>query len=500
MTAKNSKLIAIALVAGLLTLLPPWLIGTGSSALTVQSLEHWMAGSPDSFEALHVHWLWIPRVIAFITGDAFSALIIFRVLVVGCAALLFALTARRLFDEKRAIIGTTMLVLNVVLLYFYHTFNSQLLTLIVACALLYLFTSPNPISHRFGALLFGLSLSIGFWPFILFIAVLTIALNLHHSVYTPKARATYVLFGLIAVGVASYLLLELFYFGGAHVWQAINPTFYPPRGVSRILEGIILAVFSINVLFVLLFRKKGNLSRDFQSAFVILGVFFIANTFSRDAMLEDVAIILPCLILVALDKYVNPVRIAIIYGIVNIGLFVSLPSFVSNPELALATQRRVSSKDDIAFSYYKALDLFSYTTVEKQNTVEIEARNLLSQEPLDSTLVILNPSTDTWLDAATLAAEFPNDKCGWYYGRPLNVVRLNGLRDTEFIKMPGTPYLAGLFDKEFAREFIDSSLPAGVPLRESQHLQYINCRGNEAARKALIDQLFFLQYEGFHSR
>ena len=78
---------AIAIVAGLLTLIPPFVIGTGTSALTLQSLEHWMHAAPDSFEALHIHWLWVPRVIALVTGDAFAALVIFRVIVVALSSL-----------------------------------------------------------------------------------------------------------------------------------------------------------------------------------------------------------------------------------------------------------------------------------------------------------------------------------------------------------------------------------------------------------------------------
>lgn len=502
MIAKNFKLLGISIVAGLLTLLPPWAIGTGSSALALQSLEHWMRSSPDSFEALHVHWLWIPRVIAFITCDAFSALVIFRVLVVACAVLVFSLTARRLFDERRALIGSALLVLNVTLLYLFHTFSSQLVTLLVASVLLYLFTSSDARYHRLGALLFGLSLAVGFWTFILLIAILTFALNLHHARYTPKSKETYLLFGIILLGAASYLLLEIFYFGWAHLWQAMVPTFYPPRGISRILEGLIVAVFSINVLFVLLFRKKpAGIGRDLQPTFLILGIFFIANAFSRDAMLQDVTIILPCLILVALDKFTKIERFALIYCILNIALFFALPAFQSNPELALANERRVSSTDAIAFSYYKSSDLFSFAQTRKMSSGEEEARDLLSKERLDSTLVIMNSSTNTWLDDATLGAEFPEHHFGWYYGRPLNVVRLNGVADTIFLKLGATiPYLSGFFEKNFAREFIDSSLPPGVPLLESENFQYIDCRGNAIAKKALIDQLFFLQYQGFHHR
>jgi hypothetical protein len=184
-TTSRAALLApgIAIVAGLLTLIPPFAIGTGSSALTLQSLEHWMLGSPDTFEALHIHWLWIPRLIAFVTQDAFSALIIFRAVVVALSVFFFFKTALRLFDQRRAMIGSAMLVLNVTILFLLHTFDTQLLTLLAASALLYLFTSQNPQYHKLGAIIFGLSLSIGFWPFILLISVVTVGLNLHHSVY-----------------------------------------------------------------------------------------------------------------------------------------------------------------------------------------------------------------------------------------------------------------------------------------------------------------------------
>ncbi len=498
----NFKLIGISLAAGLLSLLPPWVIGTGSSALALQSLEHWMRGMPDSFEALHVYWLWFPRILTFLTGDAFSALVVFRVLVVWSATLLFALTVRRLFDARRAMIGLAMLVLNVTILYFFHTCGSQLLTLLIASGLLYLFTSSHARDHRLGALLFGLSLAIGFWPFVLLIAVLTIGLNIHHARYTLRAKDTYLFFGIILLGAASYLLLELFYFGTAHVWTAINPHFYTPRGVSRIAEGIVIAVFSFNVLFVLFFRRKlGGIGKDFQPAFLILGIFFLANTFSRDAMLEDVVTILPCLILVALDKFEKIGRLAIIYCAVNLVVFLFLPSFTANPELASAEQRRVSSQDAISFSYYKAFDFFSYAKMRQIKAGEEEVRDLLSRERLNSTLVIVNSSTDSWFDAATLGAEFPNGNFGWYYGRPLNTVRWNGLGDSIFLRRnPAIPYLSGLFEKLYAQEFIDSTLPPDVPMRESEHFQFIDCRGNEAARKALLDQLFFLQYQGFHQR
>ncbi len=496
------RLPAIAVAAGLLTLIPPAIIGTGSSALAVQSLEHWMRGAPDKFEALHVYWLWAPRVIALVTRTAFSALVAFRAIMVALAVYLFMLTAQRLFDDRRAMIGGAMLALNVTILYLSHTFGSQLLTLLAANAMLYLFTSPNPRDHRLGALIFGLSLSIGFWPFILLIAVLTVGLNLHHTIYSPRAKQTYLLFGLVLLGAAAYLLLELFYFGSAHLWQAIHPTFFPPRGVSLILQGIIIALFSINLLFAVAVRRKpGSIAREFQAAFVILGVFFLLNRFSREEMLQDVAILLPCLILVALDRVGRIGWLGLIYVVINVGLFLALPSFTTNPELSLPPSRRVSSQDAVAFSYYKTFDLFSYHQLRQEQSGEVEVSMLLSTERLDSTLVLINPSSDTWFDAGTLGAEFPNARFGWYYGQPINLARINGLKDTSFVRpTPSRPYLAGLFEKTFARQFIDSSLPPNVPLQETNHFQYIDCRGNERARQALIDRLVYLQYQGFHHR
>ncbi len=489
-----------SLMAGLLTLIPPSVIGMGSGALALQSLEHWVRGTPDTFEALHVHWLWVPRVIAFITGDAFAALAIFRVIVVALAVYFFLLTARRLFDERRAIIGASMLVLNVTVLYLSHTFGTELITLLAATALLYLFTSPNVQHHKLAAILFGLSLSIGFWPFVLLIAVMTIGLNLHHATYSPRAKQTYVLFGLMLVGMASYLLLEIFYFGAAQVWAAMSPKFFPPRGISLILQGLIVAVFSTNILLVTVFRRKrGGISRDFQSAFLILGVFFITNVFSREEMLQDVVILLPCFILVALEKWDRIGRMGIIYIVCNLGLFFLLPAFETDPEIALANPRRTHPIDEIAFSYYGASDFFSFAQLREEKAGEEEARSLLSRERIDSTLVLIDASTDTWLDAGTLAAKFPQNNFGWYYGQPINLVRWNGLRDTAFIRPPtAMPYLAGLFEKTFARKFLDSALAPGTPIKESQRFQFIDCRMSDDARKALVDQIIYLQYQGFH--
>ncbi len=502
MTNKTSPLLlpAIAVGAGLLTLIPPSVIGMGTSALALQSLEHWMRGTPDTFEALHVHWLLVPRVIAFITGDAFAALVVFRVIVVALAVYFFLLTAQRMFDTHRAILGAAMLVLNVTILSLTHTFDSQLLTLLAATTLLYLFTSPNPQHHKIAALLFGLSLSIGFWPFVLLIAVVTVGLNLHHTTYGPRAKQTYVLFGLMLVGMASYLLLEIFYFGYARVWAAMNPKFFQPRGISLIAQGIIVAVFSTNVLLVTIFRRKaGGIARDFQSAFLILGIFFLTNTFSRDEMLHDVVIIVPCLILVAMDKFTNVWRFGAMYAIFNLGLFIFLPAIQMSSEIAMPDQRRTQSNDAISFSYYGASDLFSYAELREENAGEEEAIELLSHQLIDSTLVLINPSTDTWFDAATLGAQFSQNNFGWFYGQPINLVRMNGLRDTAYIRPPSSmPYLSGLFEKQFARKFLDNALPPNTPLHESERLQFIDCRGNNAARKALIDQLIGLQYQGFH--
>ena len=491
---------AIALVAGFLTLIPPSVIGMGSSALALQSLEHWMRGAPDTFEALHVHWLWIPRVIAFITGDALAALVIFRMIVVGLAVYFFLLTAHHMFDERRAIIGAAMLVLNVTVVYLSHTFDSQLLTLLSACALLYLFTSPNPQHHKLAAIFFGLSLSIGFWPFVLLIAVVTVGLNLHHTTYGPRTKQTYVLFGLMLVGAASYLLLEILYYGYAHVWSALNPKFFPPRGISLIAQGIIIAIFSTNVLLVTIFRRKaGGIAREFQSAFVILGVFFLTNMFSRDEMLHDVVILVPYLVLVALDKWDAIGRMGVIYVLVNLALFFLLPAFQISSEIAMSDPHRTQSNDDVSFSYYGAADLFSYAQLREEKAGEEEACELLSHERLDSTLVLINPSTDTWFDAATLGALFPQKNFGWFYGMPINLVRINGVRDTAYIRAPASmPYLSGLFEKQFARKFIDNALPPNTPLKESVRFQFIDCRGNEAARKALIDQLISVSYQGFH--
>ncbi len=490
----------IALTAGLLTLIPPSVIGTGSSALALQSLEHWMRATPDTFEALHVHWLWVPRAIAFITGDAFAALVVFRVIVVALAVYFFLLTARRMFDERRALIGAAMLVLNVTVLYLTHTFDSQLLTLLAACVLLYLFTSPNLRHHKLAAILFGLSLSIGFWPFVLLIAVVTVGLNLHHTTYGLRAKQAYVLFGLMLLGMACYLLLEIFYFGSAHVWAAMNPKFFPPRGISLIAQGIIIAIFSTNILLVTIFRRKvGAVGREFQSAFLILVVFFLTNMFARDEMLHDVAIIVPCLILIALDKFTNPWRLGAIYAVVNLGLFFFLPAFQISSEITMPDKRRTQSNDAISFSYYGASDFFSYAQLHEEQTGEEEAQELLSRERLDSTLVLINPSTDTWFDAATLGAEFPDNHFGWFYGQPINLVRINGLRDTAYIRPPSSmPYLAGLFEKQFARKLLDPALPPNTPLKESQRFQFVDCRGNDAARKALIDQLISVSYQGFH--
>ncbi len=496
------SVVILPVIAGLFSLVPPLSIGTSSGALAVQSLEHWMYGHPDTFEALHVHWLWIPRLFAIATQTAIGALLVFRAVLAAVSVLLVIQTARRLFDERRAAIAGAMMAANATVLYVSHTFSLPLLTLTAATLLLYLFTSPEAKHHKIGALLLGLSLSIGFWPFVLLISVLTVGLNLHHTVYTLRSKSTFALFGLILVGVASYLLLEIFYFGGAHVWNAMNPAFYPPHGVSLIAQGLIVAAVSANLLLILpVRRKRGGLGREFSSAFLILGVYVITNLFSREEMLHDAAILVPCLILVAMDSLPKWERFGMIYIAFNLLLFFLLPAIPLDPQIALSDRSRTERNDPIAFSYYGAFDLFSDQALLAQRSGESQARAIILQEQIDSTLVLLNGGTDEWFDGATLGALFPQGHFGWFYGVPINRVRINGLLDTAFARpLPERPYLAGLFEKSFARTFIDSALPPGVPLKESADLQYIDCRGNAEARKALIDRLLSLEYQGFHHR
>ena len=495
-----SILIGVSILAGLLTLIPPFLIGTGSSALALQSLEHWMTGAPDRFEALHVHWLWIPRVIVFIAGDAFAALVIFRVLIVGLTTYLFMKTAERFFAGRTAMIGGAMLLLNATVLYQLHTFGSELLTLFMAVLLLYLLSSPNTRNHKVAALLFGLSLSIGFWPCVLLLAIVTAGLNFHHATYTPKAKGTYVLFALMVVGAGSYLLLEIFYFGTAHLWEVLNPHFYIPREINLIAQGLILSVFTANaLLFSKLGRRKGELAREFQSAFVICGMFALINVFSREDILMDMMVLLPCLVLVALDKFDNIARFGGIYVALNLGLFLLLPAFTTDPEIASVKAQRMHNIDAISGSYYLANDLFSYHELLEQHDGAEEARQLLGGVHLDSTLVLVNAGTDYWFDGASLGAMFPRSEFGWFYGYPLNTIRINGLIDTAWVHpSPARPYVAGLFEKSYARTFIDSLLPQGVAIKESGRFQYIDTRGNLPARRALIDQMIHLQYQGFH--
>ncbi len=492
--------IGLSLLAGLLTLISPSIVGTESSALALQSLQHWMTGAPDRFEALHVHWLWLPRVIAFITGDAFAALAIFRVILVGLTTYLFLRMAERHFDTKRAMIGAAMLVLNVTVLYWSHTFGSQLLTLFMAVWLLYLLSSAEPRNHKIAALLFGLSLSIGFWPFVLLVAMMTVGLNFHHTTYTPRAKQTYVLFGLMLIGAASYLLLEIFYFGTAHLWEALNPKFNIPREINLIAQGLVITVFTINaLLFSKLGRRKGGLAKDFQSAFVICGMYALVNVFSREDILMDMMVLLPCVVLVALDKFENIRRFATIYLVLNLGLFLLLPAFTTDPEIASAKMQRVHSVDAVSGSYYLANDLFSYQDLREQHAGLEEARQLLRGVRLDSTLILLTPGTDYWFDAGTLAAEFPATDFGWFYGYPINTVRINGMKDTAWIHpLPARPYTAALFDKSYARTFIDSLLPPGVSLKESERFQYIDTRANAFGRRALLDQMIHMEYQGFH--
>ncbi len=502
---KSSLLpIGVAIGSSLLTLIPPSIIGTDSSALTLQSLEHWMHGTPDRFEALRIHWLWIPRVIAYLTGDAFAALVIFRAIIFGLTIYLFAKVGERFGRGDRAttILAAAMLALNVVVLYFSHTFASQLLTLFVAVWMLYLLTSDKTQNHRLAALIFGLSLSIGFWPFVLLLAVVTVGLNFHHATYTPRLRQTYQLFGLVLLGAASYILLEIFLFGTAHVWEMMMPKVYQPREISLIAQGLIIGLFSVNMLVIAVFvRRQDSIARDFQSAFVILVAFLLLNTFSREDMLHDVMVLIPCVILVGVDKCGLSRRRGLIgaaYLGVNLGLFFLLPTFLPDPQIAMPSAKRTVSSSDVSLHHYASADFFSYAKLREQAAGEEEVRAVLETARLDSTLVLITPGTDYWFDAATLGAMYPSAKFGWFYGNPINMVRINGLLDTAFIRPPsGTPYLAGLFEKSYAMRFIDSSLPSGVPIRESARFQYIDTRGNTDARKALIDRLIFLQYQGF---
>ncbi|HEY3873959.1 MAG TPA: glycosyltransferase family 39 protein [Candidatus Kapabacteria bacterium] len=504
--SSSALLLVIAVLSGMITCIPPAIIGTGTSALTLASLEHWRIGPPDAFTALHVYWFCVPRVIAFLTGDAFSALVIFRAIVVALSVWLFALTARRLFDTRRAIFASAMLALNVTILFLSHTFGTELMTLLAASVLLYLFTSPVPRHHRIAAILFGLSLSIGFWPFVLMMAIVTVALNIHHTRYTLRSKETLRLFGLMLLGIASYLVLEIFYLGTAHLWHAINPQFFPPRYTNRIAEGIIVAIFSTNVLLAGLFqRKKGSpkigIARDFQAAFLILGLFFIANTFSREDFLQDVVIFVPCLILVSIERMEKLPMIAGIYFAWNLGMFFLLPIFSADPQLGLADARRVHSTDAIALAYYESSDLMSYAKLRDEHALETEARELLAKEPLDSTLVLLTPNTDAAFDAGTLAAEFPSRQFGWFYGQPINQVRIDGITDTLLMRRNDTLlYYAGLFDKPFAREFIDNALLPGTRLDESEHFQSIDTRRNDSQSRKLIDRMIYLEYQGFHHR
>jgi hypothetical protein len=179
-------------------------------------------------------------------------------------------------------------------------------------------------------------------------------------------------------------------------------------------------------------------------------------------------------------------------------LFLLLPVFSPDPELAMPIARQTETSSDVSMHYYASADLFSYAKLREQSSGEEEARSLLAHARLDSTLVLVTPGTDYWFDAATLGAIYPGAKFGWFYGNPINMVRVNGLLDTAFIRPPSNmPYLAGLFEKSYAKRFIDSVLPPGVPIRESARFQYIDTRGNTDARKALIDRLIFLQYQGF---
>lgn len=490
------------LVGALLTLIPPSIVGTDSSALALQSIEHWMQGTPDRFEALHIHWLWLPRLIAYVTGDAFAALVIFRAVVFGLTIYLFAKVAARLGRGDRATtaFAAAMLALNVVVLYLSHTFASQLLTLFVAVWMLYLFTSEKTQSHMLAALIFGLSLSIGPLPWLFLFLVAIVGLGIHHATYTPRARQTYQLLGLGLLGIGSYFLLEIFFFGTANILKVMIPDRYNPREISLLAQGFIMALFSINALLLFVGKEKSGIgiARDFQPLIGSLTFFLLFNVLSREDALHVAIVLLPCIILVGLDRLKQPKLFVSIYLAVNLGLFIFLPAFSPNPEIAMPLNRRSGTSGDVPLSYYTSADLFGYAKLREQALGEDEAKVLLASARLDSTIVLVTPGTDYWFDAATLGAMYPSAKFGWFYGNPINMVRVNGLLDTAFIRPPsGTPYLAGLFEKSYAKRFIDSSLPPGVIIRELARFQYIDTRGNAPARKALIDRLIFLQYQGF---
>jgi hypothetical protein len=252
------------------------------------------------------------------------------------------------------------------------------------------------------------------------------------------------------------------------------------------------------LLFVAKEKSGSGIARDFQPLIGLLTVFLFSNLLSREDMLHDAIVLLPCLILVGLDRLKRPKLFVSIYFAVNLGLFIFLPVFSPNPEIAMPLNHRSGMSGDVPLSYYTSADLFSYAKLREQAAGEDEARDLLAHARVDSTLVLVTPGTDYWFDAATLGAMYPGAKFGWFYGNPINMVRVNGLLDTAFIRPPSNmPYLAGLFEKSYAKRFIDSSLPPGVPVRESARFQYIDTRGNTNARKALIDRLIFLQYQSF---
>jgi hypothetical protein len=108
---KNLSLL-LGLVAAAISLLPPWIIGTGDSALTVQAIQHWSHGAPNRYVWLHAHWLWMPYAIALITQKPMMALMIFRAILLGFTACFFAKTIERVGRGDRA---TTLFILAIFL-------------------------------------------------------------------------------------------------------------------------------------------------------------------------------------------------------------------------------------------------------------------------------------------------------------------------------------------------------------------------------------------------
>lgn len=485
-----------------MSLLPPWLIGTGESALTAQAIQHWIHGAPDRFVWLHAHWLWMPYVIALMTQKPLMALTIFRAIMIGFTACCFAKTIERIGHGDRAttILGVALLLANVTVVYMLHAYATPLVTLFVAVILLYLLTSEKTANHRIAALIFGLSLSIGFWPFVLLLGIVTVGLNLHHETYTLRSKDTLFLFLFAAAGAASYLLLEIFLFGTSRLGEVLFSKTDPPREISLIAQGIVIAIWSANTLLVWLFKRGGTgLVREFQSAFVILLAFFLLNIFSREDMLHATMILVACLIVIAADKSEGKPILLGTSLIASLAFFFLLPPIVPDAQIALAPKARTKSSSDISLRYYGSANMFSFAKLLEESGGETEIRDLLRTQPLDSTLVLVMPGTDYWFDAGTLAVMYPNATFGWYYGNPINRVKINGLEDTTFIRPPAErPYLAAIFEKKFAHAFIDSAMPPSAIIRESERFQFLSTRNDPEARRMLIDRLIELQYHSHH--